>query len=322
MKRFLTLTLHLARDAFQTTFTLFKIIFPISLAVRILTLLGLTGYLGAVLGPVMQLVGLPGSMGLVWATAMLTNIYGGMFVFAALAPAEHLTVAQVTVLGTMMLVAHGLPVEVGITQIAGLRPWAMALLRLVSALVLGWLLNQIYTAGHWLQTANYALWNPPLRDASWLGWAQAEAQNWLSIYLIILGSLVMMKVLAWLGIIDLLKKALGPVVGVLGMSQAAIPTTIIGMLLGLSYGGGLIIQEARSGLLSKHDVFFSLALLSVCHSIVEDTFLMVVLGSHLSGILWARLVFSLVVMFLLVKVVDKMPAAAFNRWLIRSPSLL
>ncbi len=78
-------------------------------------------------------------MGLVWATAMVTNLYGGIVVFASLAPEAHLTVAQITVLTTMMLVAHALPVELRIAQKAGSRLHAMAFLRIAGALTLGWL---------------------------------------------------------------------------------------------------------------------------------------------------------------------------------------
>jgi hypothetical protein len=43
------------------------------------------------------------------------------------------------------------------------------------------------------------------------------------------------------------------------MSKNAAPITIIGMALGLAYGGGLIINEARSRLVSKKDAFLSLS---------------------------------------------------------------
>ncbi|HKL25064.1 MAG TPA: nucleoside recognition domain-containing protein, partial [Desulfuromonadales bacterium] len=99
------------KDAVATSLPLYKIIIPISLVTKLLTEFGLTERLGAGLAPVMEVVGLPGSMGLVWATAMVTNLYGGMVVFASLAPDAALSVAQVTVLTTMMLVAHALPVE-------------------------------------------------------------------------------------------------------------------------------------------------------------------------------------------------------------------
>ncbi len=308
---------NLLRDTLKTSAALFKIIIPLSIITKILTDAGVTDYLGQMLAPVMQFLGLPGSMGLVWATAMVTNIYGGITVFAALAPEANLTVAQVTVLTTMMLVAHSLPVEVRITQVAGLRLWTMLTLRIGCALVLGWLLYQIYAAGNFLQSPNEALWSPPLRDPSWLGWAQAEVKNLAAIFLIILGLIFLMRLLAWLKIIDLLEKLLEPILTRLGMSRAAAPTTIIGMILGLSYGGGLIIQEAHSGRLGKHNVFFSLALLSICHSIIEDGLLMALLGGHLSGVLWARVGFSLLVIFLLVQMIRRIPDTTFDRWFMR-----
>ena len=42
--------------------------------------------LGEALSPIMRVVGLPGSMGLVWATGMLVNMYAAIVVFASLAP--------------------------------------------------------------------------------------------------------------------------------------------------------------------------------------------------------------------------------------------
>lgn len=310
------------RDTVKTSVALFKIIIPLSIITKVLTDAGVTAYLGQALAPVMQLVGLPGSMGLVWATAMVTNIYGGITVFAALAPKAGLTVAQVTVLTTMMLVAHSLPVEIRITQVAGLRLWTMLTLRLGCALILGWLLYQIYTWGSFLQTPNQPLWNPPPRDSSWLGWAQAEIKYLATIFLIILGLIFVMRLLAWLKVINLVERLLEPILTHLGMSGAAAPTTIIGMILGLSYGGSLIIQEAHSGRLGQYDVFFSLALLSICHSIIEDGLLMALLGGHLSGVLWARVLFSLLVIFLLVKMARRMPHATFNRLFMRRRELV
>ena len=49
---------------------------------------------------------------------MLTNLYTGILVLVTL-PDLSLTTAQVTVLGCMMLVAHGLPIEARIAQKAG-----------------------------------------------------------------------------------------------------------------------------------------------------------------------------------------------------------
>jgi hypothetical protein len=306
------------RQAVITSLALFRIIVPIAIGVRLLELAGAISLLGRLFEPVMALVGLPGSLGLVWATTLVTNLYGGMVVFAGVAPAAQLTVAQVTVLATMMLIAHAIPVEASIARQAGTSFRAMAALRVGAALAAGALLNLGYTVSGTLQRPNLALWTPPPRDPSWLGWAVGEARNLLYIFLIILALLILMRLLERLGLIAALTGLLRPLLSLLGISDRAAPLAIIGMTLGLTYGGGLIIQEARAGQLSRSDVFCALALLGICHSFIEDTLLMLVIGGHLSGTLVARTLFALLVTALLARLLPRLPAAVRNRWLFSS----
>lgn len=308
---------ELFQAALRTSAELFKIIVPISILTRFLEEWGVIDQIGLWLAPVMELVGLPGQLGLVWATALVTNIYGGMVVFASVAPGLDLTVAQVTVLGTMLLVAHGLPVELRIAQKAGTRLRAMALIRISGALILGGLLNFSYQVTGTLQQLNQAFWVPPRVDPTWSAWTFAELRNMLMIFLIILGLMTLLRVLQKLGISDLMTRLLEPVLAWLGMRREAAPVTIIGMTLGLSYGGGLIIQEARSGRLTPRDVFASIALMGLCHSIFEDTLVVMVLGAHVSGIFWGRLLFSLAAVFLLARLLNVLPQAWFERYLMR-----
>jgi len=65
-------------------------------------------------------------------------------------------------------------------------------------------------------------------------------------------------------------------------------------------------------------VFFALALMSLCHSLVEDTILMVLLGGHVSGVLIGRAVFSLAVVFLLVRILARVSDAAFAKHFCRA----
>ena len=305
------------RQAVRTSLALFRIIVPIAIGVRLLEMAGAIDLLGRLLTPLMALVGLPGSMGLVWATTLVTNLYGGMVVFAGVAPGAGLTVAQVTVLATMMLIAHAIPVEAGIARQAGTRFRAMATLRIGGALAAGMLLNLGYSLSATLQQPNQALWNPPPRDPSWPGWAAGEARNLVYIFLIILALLIVMRLLEWVGMISALTRLLRPVLMQLGISDQAAPLTIIGMTLGLTYGGGLIIQEARAGLLNRFDVFCALALLGICHSFIEDTLLMLVIGGHLSGTLAFRTLFALLLTYLIARLLRCLPETLLERWFFR-----
>lgn len=305
------------RETFDISFPLFKIMIPVILVVKILKEAGAVEVLGTLLGPVMQVVGLPGSMGLVWATCMVINIYTGVIVFLSLCAENPLTVAQVTVLATMILIAHSLPIELKIAQGAGVRMPAMACIRIGGALVLGWLMDRIYTLGGWFQEPNTISWIPHATDPSLTAWAIGQLKSLAFIYVVIVFLLLLLKLLGRLGVTDLIARCLRPVLAILGIGPAASTVTIVGMTLGLAYGGGLIIQEARSGRLNKKDILFSLTLMGLCHSIIEDTIVMAVLGAQLSGILFGRVVFTLLGVFLIVRIVAVLSETAFDRFLFR-----
>ncbi len=82
------------REANVLFLGLLKIMVPIILLVKFITELELLPYLAALLEPLMHLMGLPGSMGLVWATAILNNVYSAMIVFVSLPESFELRVCH------------------------------------------------------------------------------------------------------------------------------------------------------------------------------------------------------------------------------------
>ncbi|ACU91291.1 nucleoside recognition protein [Desulfomicrobium baculatum] len=296
-------TKDILRRSGRISLELYKIMIPIIIVVKVLQELGLIVWLARPLAPVMHLVGLPGEMGLVWATALVNNIYGSMIVFVSLAGQHDLSVAQVTVLGVMILVAHGLPVELQIVRKSGPRIGFQALLRIGGALTLGWLLSRIYAWGGWLQDASVIIWQPRPESESLLAWGLGQVQNLAMILVIITLLSAVMRVFTAIGLTGLCVRLLAPVLRVLGIGSEAGTLTIVGMIMGLAYGGGMIMHEAHSGKVGSKDIFSSLSLMGLSHSVFEDTLLMVVIGGHVSGLLWARIIFTLVVIALLVRVV-------------------
>ena len=308
----------LLRDAVSISWTLFKLMVPVIVVVKVLKELGAVELLALPLAPLMELTGLPAEMGLVWASAMVTNLYGGIVAYAALADQAHLSVAQVTVLTSMMLIAHSLPVELRVAQQAGARLRAMLILRVGAALLFGALMSRLYAVGGWLQEPARLLWRPEPPEAGWLAWALREVEGLLLIFAIVVALLATLRLLDRIGFIALVNRGLAPLLRLLGIGPAAMPLALVGMTLGISYGGGLLIAESRAGHVGRLDVLYTMSLLGLSHSLIEDTLLMVVVGGHLSGILWARLLFSLVIVFLLVKVVARVPAPFLERHLVRA----
>ncbi len=291
----------LGYETIITSWELIKITVPVVITTKILEELGLISHLSNILEPVMLLVGLPGVLGIVWATAIITNLYAAMAVFAELAPGLHLSIGQTTILCSLMLVAHSLPLELSISKKAGAGFAAMGLLRLTGALCLGVILNAFCSFSSYMQEPADMLLKGGHKVATVLGWGVEQARNLILLVVVIFAILVIMRLLKVIGVLSLLERSLAPILPLLGMSRKAAPLTVVGMVMGISYGGALIIREAHSGHLKRAEIFNSLALMGLSHSLVEDTLLMMAMGGSLIGILWGRLLFSLIVIFFLVR---------------------
>lgn len=302
-------------DSGKVISTLFRIMIPAILVVKILTELGADQLLGQLFAPIMGWMGLPPEAGLIWASAMLTNIYTGVVIFFSTAGTDGWTLAQVTILGTLLLSAHNLPVELRVAQKAGCRLLPQLLLRVGGGLVFGILLHQAYHLTDSLQTAQPVPWTLAAEQDDWLGWALAQLEMlvWTAAVIVLL--IATLRLLKLLGVERLLEWLLRPLLKLIGIAPGALSITLIGMTLGLAYGGGLLIREAERGDIEPADIFCSISLLGLCHSLIEDTLLVMLIGADLSGILWARIAFALLMIALISRLMRQLPS---RRWLVRS----
>lgn len=298
--------LEIGRQILRTYLTLLKIMVPILLVVRVLDLAGGTQVLARLLEPVMSFVGLPGSMALVWASTILGNIYAGMAVFVNLYP-EGLTLAQVSTAGILMLLAHNLPIEGEIARKAGI-PWRYTLvLRIGGALVLGSLCFIItQSLPGWNQPATLA-WTAPLQNPDWGEWLLTQLKMLLLILVVISILIAGLRLLRLLGIERILHALLAPLLKIVGIGREATTITLIGSTLGLAFGGALLIDEVNSGRVNRRDIVLAISFLGLCHSLIEDTLLILLLGCSLWVVLGARLLFALIVVFLLSKILAVEP---------------
>ncbi len=308
--------LDLARSALRVWWVLLKLMVPIMVAVKLASDFGAIPYIAAVFEPFMSLVGLPPELGIVWATACLATIYGAVAILPTILAPEQLTIAQMTVLGTMMLVAHSLPLEGRVCQRTGTSFLVQTVLRLVGALVFGAVLAAVYNGFGLLQEPARMAWLPQMStDAGWLAWAISAAEGLLAILAIIFVIMLGMRLLDAIGATRLLTRALEPLLRLMGMGPQAVPLTVIGVLLGLSYGSGLIIREVDRGTLPRRDVFLSISFMALCHSLIEDSIIIIAMGGHWSGVVLGRLVLTLMVMVVLARVVHALPERLFERLL-------
>ena len=283
---------------------LFKVIVPIVIIIRALELLGLIPVFAKYLEPLTSFVGIDGSLGLVWMAAMLVNIYAGMAAFATLQSMFDYTVAETTILGLMILIAHSLPIEVAIAKKSGVSAIFTFLFRFINALIAGKILFYIFEYFNLFQELNTSILSIPNTNISNSDWIISQIQNFIMIFAIIFFIIAFINILKTFGIWQFILKTLKIPLNFLGMSDKVANIILIGLTLGISFGGGFLIEEAKKKEISKKDVFLSLSFLGLCHSIIEDTILILLLGSHISGILLFRFIYTVIVILIMKLILE------------------
>lgn len=298
----------IARKWFSACKLFFKIMVPVSVIIKILQELDLIRYIGEALSFLMYPLNLPGEMGLVWASAMLSNIYGGVLTFVSLPLDPPLNVAQMTTLASLVLFAHTFLIEIPICVKAGCRFLPIFLIRFAGAYIFAFIVAQSCLAGSWCQTPTDAFTLPVAPDEGLWTWIAGELKKYAVISLVVLALVVLLEIMDRLGITRMLERIMSPLVKLIGISPKVMPITLIGMTLGLAYGGGLIVAQSRENPLDGRDIFLSLAFLSLFHSIIEDHLLMIALGTHWFWIFILRLVFTLGLMILIKHLSNRIPS--------------
>ena len=299
MEKSKKILVNIFQETTKIFWILFKVILPVVIVIRVLELIGAIPFLAKFLEPLTSFIGIDGSLGLVWMAAILVNIYAGLAAFASLQAIFDYSVAETTILGLIILIAHSLPIEVAIAKKSRIS-WIFNLsFRFINAIVAGKILNLIFTKYELFNEPNQSVLQVPNELVSNFEWAILQIQNFFIIFLIILFIISTINVLKALGVWSLIINIMKIPLSYLGMSEKVANIILIGLTLGISFGGGFLIEESKKNNISKKDILLSLSFLSLCHSIIEDTILILLLGSHISGILFFRFIYTVIIILLM-----------------------
>ena len=299
MEKSKKILVNIFQETTKIFWILFKVILPVVIVIRALELIGAIPFLAKFLEPLTSFIGIDGSLGLVWMAAILVNIYAGLAAFASLQAIFDYSVAETTILGLIILIAHSLPIEVAIAKKSRIS-WIFNLsFRFINAIVAGKILNLIFTKYELFNEPNQSVLQVPNELVSNFEWATLQIQNFFIIFLIIFFIILTINVLKALGVWSFIIHIMKIPLSYLGMSEKVANIILIGLTLGISFGGGFLIEESKKNNISKKDILLSLSFLSLCHSIIEDTILILLLGSHISGILFFRFIYTVIIILLM-----------------------
>lgn len=280
-------------ETFAVYRELVVVMVPIAIATQALAEFGVIKAVSPWLAPAMQLFGLPPELALAWLTGLLVGVWGGVVVLFTLVPTLALSSADMTVFSALLLLAHAIPVEQRIVARAGPNFWATSIIRIAGAIAFAALLHQLFAATGWLAQPMAPVWTPAAGEGGWVGFSYGLAKTLVVMLAVLLVLTWVMELLRAAGILDVLYRALAPLFRLVGLKPEALPFTTVGLLLGISYGSGLMLAEVRRQPIQPRQIVLASVFMGFAHSLIEDTLIMVALGADIATILLGRLVFAI-----------------------------
>jgi len=234
--------IKLFQEIKDVTIPLYKILIPFIFIIKFLEIVGAVDLIAKVFEPLMSLIGLPAAVGIIWVTAIVVNIYAALILLVNLLPFIDMSVAQITILAVAMLLCHNLAVESAISRSAGVSFLFTVFFRLISAFFVSWILNLIYTYFNYLNEPFVTSFTIELPQAGLLFWLKDQALYLFYIFIIVVILVTLLEILKFLGVENFLKKILVPPLRFFGISDSAMNIIIVGMTMGLQFGGGILLK--------------------------------------------------------------------------------
>ncbi|QYJ16560.1 hypothetical protein Rxycam_02393 [Rubrobacter xylanophilus DSM 9941] len=288
------------RSGLRTTWELGVVIFPVTVAVVLLRFTPAYGLLLEALAPAMGLFGLPGEAAVPLVLGNLLNLYAAIGAILAM----ELTVKQVFTLALMLGFSHMLPVESAICRRVGVSVLLVVGFRLGLAAAAGLAVAWLWDGGR--ERARYGLAAPAAEEPS--GWGEAlfdalrtAAEGILQLALIVVPVMVLIQILRDLGALQRFAALMRPLMRPLGIVPRGAVTMAGGLVFGLAFGAGIILEQAREQRFSRREITLIALFLCACHAVIEDTLIFVPLGIDVLPLLVIRLLSAVALVFVIAR---------------------
>lgn len=128
------------KNGIFTLIDLSKMLVPVYIAVKLLSLSGLLNRISEIFMPVMSFIGLPGEASLIIILGYFLGSYAALGAIAAI----ELTSVQITTIAIMLSISHALITESAIVKKLGVSPAASIAVRVTFSVLMGFLYYRIF----------------------------------------------------------------------------------------------------------------------------------------------------------------------------------
>ena len=257
-------------------------------------------WLSATLGPVFNHFGLPGEAALAYVSGYFVNMYAML----AIAGSMDLTARAITILGVMSLCSHNMITETAVQGKTGANPVRVVITRTLAGFVLAFVLNlilplsqsDIAMLGGAVGESEAPVAVQPLFKELAVEWCYSTLSILVKMTLLIYSLAILQRILSEFGVIRWVSKFLKPLLLLFGLPARCSFLWIIANILGIAYGGAVMMEEVRAGKLSLRDIKLVNQHIGISHSNLEDLTLVASIG----GIWWVMLLSRWAGSFILV----------------------
>ncbi len=276
------------RSGLRTTWVLGKVVFPVTVVVSVLRYTPLYEGLISGLAPLMGVIGLPGEAAVPLVLGNLLNLYAAIGAILSM----DLSVKEVFILALMLGFSHGLPVETAICRRIGVSATLVIGFRVAVAMAAAAIVNLTWSGGS--EKASYGLVaaspESPSGALEIVTSALVTATvGVLQLALIVVPVMLFIQVLKDLGVLDGFARLVRPLMRPLGIAPRGAVTMAGGLIFGLAFGAGVIIEQVREQKFEKRELTLMILFLCACHAVVEDTLIFIPLGVNVGYLLLFRL---------------------------------
>jgi hypothetical protein len=297
---------------------LLRVMIPIYLIVVFLKYTPAIPAMQRFLVPAMRVFSLPGDAAVPIVAGVFSDEYG---VVAAMSGFDF-TTAQITTIAMIVLCFHTIPLEAAIGRQIGFSPVKYTLYRLALAVLTGifagWLTGVMYGARGDAAVASatalttdsfgtdifmHAPWDP-----AWASYGapspwhiMADEMLWgslsvvFSLARVIIPLMIVIEFMLAYRVVERFVPKLVWLRRVIGVSDDALLPLLIGLLMGVTYGAGTLMEINKRTPLSRRDFALIGIFLYACHGIIETTILFAVAGGSIFFVCFVRLLIAVLI---------------------------